>query len=958
MANPPWERIEPYLDELFDLSESERRARLDALPPEDRDLRPALERLITADAESTDGLLDRGLDSIAGAVFEDEGTPALAPGERVGSFRVLRSIGRGGMGEVVLAERADGEFDQQVALKVMSATRSGTLERFRRERQMLARLRHPNIAALYDGGVTMDGAPYFAMEYVQGERITDWCDRHRLGVKARIEMFESVCRAVQYAHRNLIVHRDLKPSNVLVTEDGVPKLLDFGIGKVLDLDADGEDTQATQRFLTPAFAAPEQIRGEQTSTWSDVFSLGMLLYVLVSGHHPHGDTRRGVEIARAIAEDEAPDPSSRVGQDSTTATADEIAECRGAAPAELRRQLKGDLDNIVRKALQKRPDDRYGSPEELRADLERFRRSLPVHARPATVGYRLRKFGQRHPVGLAAGVGATLALAVGVGGIWWQAQIAERERSRAVAVKDYLTEVFSAVDPTFESGESLSVSELVERGVVRLDDHLADDAGTKAEIQLVLGRVLTRLARFDVADSVLQGALAEYRRLEEPDGIYGALRRLSETASWEGRMDESLALNREALEVAEAAFGETDPRTISALNAIAETLLEESKPEEAEPLIHEVIRRSRIEFGPESVRTAKARAVLGKYYVGVGNFAAAESEIRFAVQKLREHGVDGLEFSAIVGQLGWVLEELGQSAEAEEHLREAVRVLRAEYGEEGHPELAAVLSNLAGPLFQGNRAEASQKERLAEAEALLRESVDMYARTIGEDNWRTARALSNLSVVKTKQGKVAEAGELLRRSVEVIRRTMGDRHPAIGGPLSNLARNYLRQERYDDAEATYREAIAMHRETFGERHVLVSHPLTGYADLCAETGRFEEAEAAVTEGLELREEAYGASHSLVVETKMQLGDILAQAGRGESAVATLRAAVDDARAGGPDARTVLASVLVKLEEHGRTLLAAEERRDILAEALRIRREEYGDDDSRCVELEARLASLR
>ena len=534
-----WSRIEPLLDELLDLDDAGRRQRLDALTGADTELRGELERLLAADREASRGVLDRGVEDLAAAILEDaEPPPPSVPiGTRIGPYRVIGELGRGGMGEVLLAERATGDFEQRVAIKIMreDVDRAEAVNRrFRRERSILARLRHPNIAVLHDGGTTDDGVPYFVMEYVEGDRITDWCDERRLGIEERLRLFERVCDAVDSSHRNLVVHRDIKPSNVFVTSDGVVKLLDFGIGKLLDAD-DPEETQPARRFFTPAYAAPEQIRGETVSTSADVFALGMLLYVLLTGRHPHGDTTRSSALARAILEDDPAPASVAVGKDGPETSSDETAARRGTTPAGLRRRLRGDLDTILAKALRKSPEDRYVSAREFREDLERFRASLPIAARRPSWRDRAWKFARRHRVGTVAGIGLLLAVVAGIGGILWQSGVTARERDRARAVQEYLIEVFSAVDPNYEEGETLTALQLVERGAARVSDRFRDDPGVRAEISLVLGTVLTSLAQYDRAEEVLSIAAQEYDRLGDRDGRYETLLRLADTAQGRGR---------------------------------------------------------------------------------------------------------------------------------------------------------------------------------------------------------------------------------------------------------------------------------------------------------------------------------------------------------------------------------------------------------------------------------------
>ncbi len=955
-----WKRIDAILDELLELGPEDRKARMEELSGDDAELRPDLERLLAADTDSAAGILDRGVAPLADHVLDSPPDVFTPPGQRIGPYRVERELGRGGMGEVLLAERADGDFDQRVALKILRGglDRADIVERFRRERRILAALRHPNIAALHDGGATADGTPYFAMEYVEGERITDWCDARRLGLPERVKLFESVCLAVEYAHRNLVVHRDIKPGNVFVTSDGTVKLLDFGIAKLLDTEATDE-TQPTRGFLTPAFAAPEQIRGEGTSTASDVFSLGMLLYVLLAGRHPHGDTSRSIDIARAITEDDPPEPSSMSGRDDTTRTAGEIAGLRGLQPSELRGQLKGDLDNIISKALRKSPEERYSSVRELREDLERYRTSIPVLARRATTGYRVRKFVRRHKVGTIASAGVLLAVIVGIGGVLWQARIAARERDRAQAVKDYLIEIFSAVDPAFESGETLTAVDLVERGAQRVAGRFENDPEIRAEVTRVLGTVLTSLARYERAKVTLSEALEQQRRLDDPASLHEALLRLGDCVLALSENERALELYTEAEALARRRFGPSSPGALLAAKKVAVALQNLGRLEEAEAVYRDVLRAAERAWPNRGELVAPYHEGLAELLAALGRPEAAEPEQRAAVEAYRAAGVDGVPLSVALGTLGSILGKLDRKEEAEQMLRESVSVLRQEYGVEGHPQLAMALSDLAGPLMQSDVSEASGRERLDEAEGYLREAVDMLERHLGPDHWKVGHYYSNLSVVKTKQGDIPAAGELLERSVALIRKALGERHPMVAAPLSNLARNLLRQKRYAESESLYVEAIAVARECFGTGSVYVSHPVFGFADLCFESGRYGDAEKAALEAWKLRHDALGAENSLVVETRVRIAAIQAAAGRRTEALAVLDGAIEEARRGLPETTVVLASALLERAKQGR---AAGHRRagiePYLTEALNIRREQLGEDDERTAEVRNELAGVR
>ena len=422
-----WQRLDEIFQSALDREPESRAAWLDSECGDDRELRRELDALLAAHEHADSGFTQPAAFVEALKVLEQRTAP-LQPGWRIGPYRVVRELGRGGMSRVYLAARADQAFEKLVAIKVVGRELDAedAIERFRSERQILARLDHPNITRILDGGTTADGLPYLVMDYVEGQPIDAYCDAGALDVSARLRLFQGVCTAVHYAHQNLIVHRDIKPGNVLVTRDGVPRLLDFGIAKLLaPLAPPSESTRTALRRLTPEYASPEQLRGETLTTASDVYSLGVLLYRLLTGQSPYrSSASSATSLQQAICEDPPQRPSA--------------AAARAAPPpagtgtaARLQRRLAGDLDNIVLMALRKEPQRRYASVEQFSQDISRHLANLPVLARPDTARYRSAKFIRRHRIGVAATAAMVLLLLAGVVGTAWQARVARAERARA-----------------------------------------------------------------------------------------------------------------------------------------------------------------------------------------------------------------------------------------------------------------------------------------------------------------------------------------------------------------------------------------------------------------------------------------------------------------------------------------------------------------------------------------------
>ena len=506
-----WKRVGPHLDRALEASPEERASQLESLEAED----PAL----AADL--------RGLLAEHGAVERERfleldpsrPSPATLAGQVVGAYTLVEPVGHGGMGSVWLARRSDGRFEGLVAVKLLNVSLIGRAgeERFRREGSILARLTHPNIARLTDAGVSGAGQPYIVLEYVDGEPIDRFCDARRLGVEARLHLFLDVCAAVARAHANLVVHRDIKPSNVLVAKDGQVKLLDFGIAKLLEDESGSAEASALTReggrALTPEYAAPEQLTGGAVTTATDVHALGTLLYLLLVGQNPAGPARTSPALLlKAIVDTDPKRPSD--------AATDSDASTRSATREGLRRQLRGDLDTIVAKALKKDPTERYASVDALAGDVRRYLVHEPIAARSDTIGYRTAKFVRRHRVGVAAGALAAAALVAGSTAIVWQAREARKQRdearselNRSTATNEFLGFLLSAAAPP---GRKFVVSDLLEQGEAVADKQFPGDDPMRAEILTSIGRQYLSAERWERALPVLTRAEAIARKSHDP----------------------------------------------------------------------------------------------------------------------------------------------------------------------------------------------------------------------------------------------------------------------------------------------------------------------------------------------------------------------------------------------------------------------------------------------------------
>ena len=525
--------------------QNERGAFLDDACGGDASLRAEIEKLI-------DGS-DRAGSFIETPPVLDETTMALSDAEsplanlRLGAYKVIREIGRGGMGTVYLASRADEEFQKRVAIKLVTAgfDHETIIQRFRNERQILAGLDHPNIARLLDGGTTESGAPYFVMEYIEGQTIREYCDTHRLTTIERLKLFRTVCSAVHFAHQNLIVHRDIKPANILVTADGTAKLLDFGVAKLLSPTAQGGDlTEATCRVMTPEYASPEQARGETITTASDVYSLGVLLYELLTGHRPYRLASLPlIEMIDMICEQEPAKPSTAIGRTDTspgvagstavTVTPEAVSKARDSEPYRLRRELEGDLDNIVLKAMRKESQRRYASVEQFSEDIHRYFQRLPVIARQDTLSYRTSKFMSRHKAGVAAGALVIIALVAGAVTTLWQTHAARQQRDEAQYRFNQVRKLAHSVLFEYHDGieklaGSTTIREKMVKDALEYLDNLSAESGNAPDLQRELAAAYKKVGDvqgnpYDANLGNQDGALSSYRKaLAIREALYAA----------------------------------------------------------------------------------------------------------------------------------------------------------------------------------------------------------------------------------------------------------------------------------------------------------------------------------------------------------------------------------------------------------------------------------------------------
>ena len=857
MDRERWQRVEELVDQVLDLEPESRADALDQLRQDVPSLAGDVEELLAAMEPDGDRLLEapvfREMPELAAGAAED--AVRDRSGTLLGAYRLLRVLGRGGMGVVYLAERADEEFEKRVAIKLMPrGLESDEAERrFRLERQVLARLEHPHIAGLLDGGVTNEGYPYLVMELVEGEPIDVWCDERGFDLEDRLQLFLDVCDAVQLAHQNLVIHRDLKPANILVTDDGAAKLLDFGVAKLVEEDAKAPDLTLYQPRTT-AYASPEQLQNLPVSTASDVYSLGVVLFRLLTGVLPRdAGTTRTSATEESTASAHRPVPLC--SQSAKSASSEN--------PVPWARQLAGDLDNILAKALAERPGERYGSVQELADDLRRHLAGEPVTAREATPGYRLRKFVSRHRLGFFASMAAVLALTAALIAAMWQANRARAEADRAQRVAALMSGLFTDADPWAPTSGDVTVPDLLDRGVERVRQELSDDKDLQADLLEVLGKAYNGLGNTQSGIPLLEEVFRERRESlgEEHPLTMNSRRDLGVALLTAGRKDEAVPLIEQAATYAEQHLGPTDPEFIDYLFALG--------------LLH------------------KAQA----------DYAAQEEVFRRIVGLLRQRSDETSSTLALaLGELSVALDHHGRNPESLEVQREALEIAELTMGA-AHPYSATIRNNMALRLN-----EAGQRDQ---AEALLRQTLELFEGRPGIHERELIAPLSNLGALLMGNGDFAAARPVIERAAQISRRTSPPENYTRIGAEINLASLEREDGNLRQAEAMFRQALARFEVQLGPEHQGTARVRALLGGTLAWMGRGDEAERLLRLAL-TGQRAPDRDPMGIDQTLLSLGRVLLDQGRLDEAEPLLQQALEVRRGSFPDETWQVAEVQLEL----------------------------------------------
>ncbi|HKQ06233.1 MAG TPA: serine/threonine-protein kinase [Blastocatellia bacterium] len=914
MTPERWRQAKALLEEALARDPAARAAWLTEVCKDDDSLRAEVESLIVSYEEDQNFM---EMPAVAAAPSLAGSAPA-PEGRMIGPYRLIREIGHGGMGTVFMAARADDQYRKRVAIKLVRRGMDSEqiLARFRNERQILASLDHPNIARLLDGGTTDDGLPYFVMEYIEGQPIDRFCDEHKLTTAERLKLFRTACSAVHFAHQNLVVHRDLKPSNILVTPDGTPKLLDFGIAKLLKPELYAQTlapTVTSLRPMTPDYASPEQVKGLPITTASDVYSLGVLLYELLSGHRPYQfKSYTPVEIEKVICGQvpDLPSDAATRGRNDTGTASKASSATAPSRPRGTASQLKGDLDNIILMALRKEPQRRYASVEQFAEDIRRHLEGLPVIARKDTFAYRAGKFVTRNKVAVSVALAFVLLLAVSLVVIVRQSVRAARERDKARQVAQFLAEIFKVSDPGESRGNSVTAREILDKGAERIDRELSGQPEVQATLMATIGQVYESLGLYDAAAPVLE----------------------------------------KALNIRLALFGREHPEVAESMLSLAILNYDRSRYAEAEPLYRESLAIRRRLFGDENPATATSLNGLGTLLQATDRYEEAEAVWRQALAIRRKlYGAEHREVAESLDNLGWLLYNKGEYEEAERLFNEALATHRRLLGND-HPMVAADLNYLA--FVAGTRGHSEQEQ-----ESLFREALEIRRKVYGNNHPQVAESLNNLAWMMNQRGKPDEAEALYRESLDIRRRALGNNSQEVAQGLNNLAKTLMQKNNYAEAEPLLRESLAIYVRLYGERAADTAVAMHNLAGLLYEKGDVANAEALFRQTLDIRKQKLPPGNAQITATMVGLGLVLSERGKAPEAEPLLREALENRRrdlAAGNwqigDAASVLGGCLTALRRF-------DEAEPLLVEGYTTIKAKRGESDKQAARARARLLRL-
>jgi len=789
-------------------------------------------------------------------------------------YKIIEELGKGGMGIVYKAEQIK-PVEREVALKVikLGMDTAQVVARFESERQALAVMEHPHIAKVFDAGATETGRHYFVMELVRGVPITEYCDTYNLTTRERLELFIPVCQAVQHAHQKGVIHRDLKPSNVLVTiqeDKPVPKIIDFGIAKATEhrLTEKTVFTEQGQLIGTPEYMSPEQaeMSGLDVDTRTDIYSLGVLLYELLVGALPfESETLRKAgfaEIQRIIRETEPPKASTRLSSLGDIQTS--IAKHRRTDPSSLHRQLKGDLDWIIMKAMAKDRIQRYASSSELASDIDRHLKHEPIQASPPSTIYRARKYIRRHRTGVVAVALIGLALVIGIAGTSMgmvKARRAEekarQEAETAQQVSGFLVDLFRVSDPSEAKGNSITAREILDKGAQKIQTELEDQTVIQARMMNTMGMVYMNLGLYERSSALLEKALELRQKThgENHPEVAESCYSLSRLYLEQARYAEAESLVKRSLDIRKEVLGMENSLTADSFKALGEIYRMMKKVDEAEYFFKQSLEIREKVFGPEHSSVATSLSSLANVANILGQYDQAEHLYKRALgiwEKTLEP--DDLRIVHCLGNLAVIYEQQDKFAEAEPLYKRCLSLCEKVYGPD-HPNLSVILNNL-GLLY-------SRQGRFTESEPLLKRSITIREKALGPEHPAFAQGLDNLAIDYCHKGKFEDAIPIFQRALKIREKALGPDHPDVADSLNNLAATYKHLKMYEEVESLFNRALSIWRKAYGADHPSLASSLHNLGATYLDLGEFEKAEPLIQESLSINEKNFGQEHSSV-----------------------------------------------------------------------------------------------
>jgi serine/threonine protein kinase/tetratricopeptide (TPR) repeat protein len=894
MTPETWKQVKELLESALDLAPAQRADFLKQECP-DEAVRREVEKLLENHEQAGNFLSNAvmnprvalprevpengpGGDSASAGSGAGTSSAAARLGQALGNYRILSKLGEGGMGQVWLAEQT-APLRRQVALKLIRVGMydESVLQRFESERQSLATMNHPSIAKVFDAGTTPDGQPYFAMEYVPGMPITHYCDRKRLKISERLQLFVQVCEGVQHAHQKAIMHRDLKPANILVEEvDGkaTPRIIDFGLAKAVTPAAPGEGlhTQVGAFVGTPGYMSPEQVNPDlhDIDTRTDVYSLGVVLYELLTGFLPFDtkrDDQRFADKFRQLREEDPPPPSTKVRADRESSTT--RAEERSTDRNQLVSLLRGDLDWITMKALERDRARRYGTPSELAADIRRYLHHEPVSVRPASSAYKLRKYVRRHRFGVA--VGAALALLLAGFAVMQALQLRRitRERDRANRITDFMVGMFKVSDPNEARGNKITAREILDKASNDIEAGLAKDVEVQSQFMQVMAQTYINLGLFARAHGLADRALENRRRALGPNNrkTLESMTQLGWILDREGHDLEAEKLIRETLDLQRRVLGPEDPLTLETTDNLGIILEKQGHYQEEEKLERELVAIRTRKLGPEHPQTLRSMLNLADALHGENRLPESEKQFRqlLAIER-RLWGSGHPSILATMHNLANVLQEQGRYDEAEILYRETLETEQRVLGPE-HPDTASTMTTLANAIIYG-------QGRSSEAEVLYRKALEVAQRTLGPEHPYTTGAEEGLANVVSTQGHYAEAEKLHREILAIRMRLLGPDHADTLLSQFNLGDVLFREGHLAEADKLFRETLKSQTRVLGVENPDTLASKAFLARILIKEGNPREAEELARQAYEVQLRVLGPQHADTLNSLQYLGNAL------------------------------------------------------------------------------------